>query len=97
MNASVTPRRLSGEPTKAGTFSVASASMPGESWVVIYVNETERVCFCLGFHHRRDCRHVQAVAALIKVEAAELLAAATEETRADAQARLIEIERIFAR
>lgn len=89
--------RISGEPAQAGTFRVPSATMPGESWVVIYVNETERHCFCPGFTHRRDCRHVQAVARLIKTETAELLAASTPESRAEAQARLIDIERIFGR
>ena len=83
--------RLDGALAGPGTFRVPSASMPGETWTVHYQSEGAALCYCPGFAHRQKCRHVEAVERLIKLEARALRDAATPESRAEAEARLIEI------
>lgn len=86
--------RLSGAPPGSGEFAVPSrTTTPGEAWVVYWVAEGTCWCGCPGFARRQACRHVQAVAQAIEVEARQ---GATPERRAEAEARLREIEAEFA-
>jgi hypothetical protein len=92
----MTATRLSGEPTRAGAFSVPSTSMPGEHWSVEWITEGTCWCGCPAFARKNSCRHVEAVAWAIEVEVRELMAQSTPEQRARAAARLDEIAQEFA-
>lgn len=85
--------RLSGEPAGVGAFSVPSATMPGETWTVLYQGSALMHCFCPAFAHRATCRHVEAVALAVEVEARTPV---TPERRADAARRLTQLEEMFA-
>lgn len=88
--------RIDGEPAGAGTWAVPSKTFPGETWTVTWVSEGAAWCPCPAHHRRNCCRHVQAVALAIETEAREMVAT-TPEQRAEAAARLREIEEEFAR
>jgi hypothetical protein len=88
--------RTSGEPAARGSFAVPSATMPGESWVVEWVGEGACWCGCPAFARKQSCRHVQAVALAVEIEAREAVARSTPETRAEAAGRLLTIEKEFA-
>lgn len=85
--------RVSGEPAAVGSFAVPSATFPGETWTVLYQGADLMHCFCPAFAHRGVCRHTQAVALALEVEARTQ---ATPERRAEAARRLNAIEREFA-
>lgn len=89
--------RLEGKPGGAGAFAVPSHSSPGESHVIFWQHEAAHWCGCVGHELRGSCRHVEAVALAVEVEARQLLEQATPESRADAAARLARIEEEFAR
>jgi len=85
--------RVDGEPCRAGTFAVPSATFPGEVYHVVWQTEGLAFCGCPGHQHRGACKHVAAVALAIEVEARQ---AATPETRAEAAARLAHIAEVFS-
>ena len=87
--------RLSGEPAGKGTFAVPSATFPGEHHVVIWVSEGAHWCGCQGFTRQQRCRHAAAVALAVETEAREMVTG-TPASRAEAAARLHEIEEMFA-
>lgn len=89
--------RLTGEPAGRGSFVVPSATMPGERWAVEWVGAGSCWCGCPGFTRKQTCRHVEAVALAVEVEARDAVANATPEQRAAAAARLDQIEELFAR
>jgi hypothetical protein len=71
--------------------------MPGEAWIVEWVNATARWCGCPAFQRAQCCYHVEEVAALIQQEVRALTAASTPASRAAAKAKLAELEELFSR
>lgn len=93
----MTAVRLTGEPASRGDFAVPSATMPGEHWTVVWVTEGVAWCGCPAFQRKQTCRHVEQVALAVEIEAREMVAASTPESRAEAAARLNQIAEEFAR
>jgi hypothetical protein len=85
--------RLNGEPGGCGEFAVPSASCPGACHTVIWRCADVHWCDCPAHQRRRTCRHVQAVALAVEVEAHR---PATPERRAFAARRLAEIAKEMA-
>lgn len=60
--------RIVGAITKAGTFTVQSATDPDSFWVVEWINAHSKWCGCPAFTKASNCRHVRAVFAAIEQE-----------------------------
>lgn len=85
--------RTSGEATRPGQFVVASRSTPGHAWTVFWQTFDVSFCGCPRFALTGQCRHVEAAALAIEVEARQ---AVSPERRAEAAQRLAQIEQEFA-
>lgn len=87
--------RTSGEPAGRGVFCVPSASTPGAVWDVLWITSGTCWCGCPRFALKGQCRHVEAVAAAVEIEAREAKANTTPESRASAAGRLQRIAAEF--
>ena len=85
--------RTAGEPCGPGEFAVPSRTFPGETWAVVWQTPELHFCGCPAHHRRQSCRHVQAVALAVEVEARQAIPL---ERRQLAAARLTEIEEMFS-
>ena len=87
--------RVAGEVAGPGQFAVPSATTPGEAWTVEYRCPGVVWCACPSFQRRQVCRHAEAVALAVEVEAREEVARSTPASRSEAAARLSRIASEF--
>lgn len=60
--------RINGKPGEPGEFAVPSASHPGETWRLLWIDADRHRCDCPAHRFRGRCRHADAATAAVAAE-----------------------------